>query len=102
MIVHVLHRGFTLCQFCTALPGDWPPGHKWVGRDDIKNATCQECISIAEGKLLVPALKMEVSPARKIVNEEWQRAVKEYELRPGCVTAVVIARITNRLDEIGA
>jgi hypothetical protein len=38
-----------------------------------------------------------VSP-RQIVAEEWGRAVKEYELRPGSVTETVIARIVNRLD----
>jgi len=37
--------------------------------------------------------------AREIVSEEWQRAVEEFELRPGSVTEKVVARIINRLDE---
>jgi hypothetical protein len=37
--------------------------------------------------------------AREIVSQEWQRAVDEYELRPGSVTETVVSRIINRLDE---
>jgi hypothetical protein len=36
---------------------------------------------------------------REIVSEEWGKAVKEFELRPGNITEKVIARIINRLDE---
>jgi hypothetical protein len=36
---------------------------------------------------------------RQIVSEEWGKAVKEFELRPGNITEKVIARIINRLDE---
>jgi len=37
--------------------------------------------------------------ARLIVEEEWERAVREFELRPGSITEKVVARIVNRLDE---
>jgi hypothetical protein len=37
--------------------------------------------------------------AREIVCEEWHRIVKEFGLRPGSVTEVVIARIIKRLEE---
>ena len=36
---------------------------------------------------------------RQIVCEEWQRLVKEYELRPGSTSEIVVSRILNRLDE---
>jgi hypothetical protein len=35
---------------------------------------------------------------RQIVSEEWGRAVKEFELRPGSITETVVSRIINRLD----
>jgi hypothetical protein len=35
---------------------------------------------------------------RKIVSEEWHRAVKEFDLKPGGPTETVVARIINRLD----
>lgn len=37
--------------------------------------------------------------AREIVSEEWERAVAEFELRPGSVTEKVVARIIERLDD---
>jgi len=37
--------------------------------------------------------------ARQIVCEEWQRAVKEFKLRPGTITEKVVARIVTRIDE---
>lgn len=37
--------------------------------------------------------------ARKIVSEEWLRAVTEFELRPGSITEKVTARIITRIDE---
>jgi hypothetical protein len=45
-------------------------------------------------------MREEYSPdARQIVCEEWHRAVKEFDLRPGTVTEKVVARIVTRLDE---
>lgn len=37
--------------------------------------------------------------ARRIVCEEWQQAVREFDLTPGSVTEKVVGRIINRLDE---
>lgn len=38
--------------------------------------------------------------ARQIVCEEWQRAVKEFNLTPGMVTETVVSRIVDRLDDV--
>lgn len=37
---------------------------------------------------------------RQIVCEEWQAAVKHYDLRPGNVTEQVVSKIINRIDEL--
>jgi hypothetical protein len=36
---------------------------------------------------------------RQIVSEEWERAVKEFNLRPGSITEKVVSRIVIRVDE---
>lgn len=41
--VHILEHGRVLCDFAAGLPGTWPEGHKWVGRDAARDATCVEC-----------------------------------------------------------
>lgn len=40
-----------------------------------------------------------IPTARRIVSEEWARAVEEFELRPGNIAETVVARIINRLDQ---
>lgn len=42
-LVHVLIGGYALCNFTPAVPGDWPPGHKWVHQGDVDAATCDKC-----------------------------------------------------------
>jgi hypothetical protein len=48
MIFHILHYGLPLCRFSTALPCDWPEGHRWVGINKKEDATCPECQITAE------------------------------------------------------
>jgi hypothetical protein len=49
--VHVLHYGRPLCGFSLEVfPRDWPPGHRWVGLDELGDATCPRCIDVA-GKI---------------------------------------------------
>lgn len=43
MTVHILHHGQVLCGFNPSPPCDWPPGHKWVGKDEAELATCTLC-----------------------------------------------------------
>jgi hypothetical protein len=43
LTVHILHHGLPLCGFSHELPRDWPPGHKWVGKDEAELATCALC-----------------------------------------------------------
>jgi hypothetical protein len=45
--VHILHHGLPLCRFSTALPRDWPEGHKWTGLDEIEDARCGACMAAA-------------------------------------------------------
>ena len=47
-----------------------------------------------------PSAKAMQLLAREIVCEEWGKAVKEFELRPGSITEKVVSRIINRLDEL--
>lgn len=42
--VHILKHGRPVCGFHPGLPKDWPPGHKWVGEEDLKEATCRDCL----------------------------------------------------------
>lgn len=46
-----------------------------------------------------PNFECSYNTARRIVCEEWHRAVKEYGLTPGSVTEKVTSRILTRLDE---
>jgi hypothetical protein len=46
------------------------------------------------------ASETKMARAREIVSEEWGRAVKEFNLRPGTVTETVVSRIINRLDAL--
>jgi hypothetical protein len=56
--VHLLHYGVTLCGFGKGkLPGDWPPGHKWLGLNaDRTKVTqkggqmCEECVGAQRDK----------------------------------------------------
>jgi hypothetical protein len=41
--VHLLKFGVTACLL-PGVPKDWPPNHKWVGDDDVKNVTCPSCL----------------------------------------------------------
>lgn len=47
MIVHVLYAGQPMCGFTTKVPGNWPEGHKWIGRSDaasiMTNVNCTSC-----------------------------------------------------------
>lgn len=46
-MIHVLHRGVTLCRM-PGLPRDWPLGHKWVRLDEWEqDATCGVCRALA-------------------------------------------------------
>jgi len=40
--VHVLLHGAALCGL-RGLPSDWPDGHRWVGIEDKRRATCAAC-----------------------------------------------------------
>jgi hypothetical protein len=46
-MVHVLHYGLPLCRFMRRPPVFWPRNHKWVGADEIADATCPQCIERA-------------------------------------------------------
>lgn len=46
VIVHILHHGLPLCRFSTAVPRDWPEGHRWTGLDAAGDATCRECCEL--------------------------------------------------------
>lgn len=46
----------------------------------------------------LPEFEQPYHTARRIVCEEWNRAVREYSLTPGSVTETVVSRIINRLD----
>jgi hypothetical protein len=49
MITHILHAGRTLCGFGFGeFPGEWPAGHAWTHLIDQANATCPECVRVAE------------------------------------------------------
>lgn len=50
------------------------------------------------GKRIQADAQNPIKIARKIVSEEWARAVQEFHLTPGSVTEAVVARIVNRLD----
>ncbi len=42
--VHILRYGSPMCRFTTALPGSWPPGHRWVSfEDDLSDVDCESC-----------------------------------------------------------
>lgn len=41
--VHVLHGGWALCPL-PGIPGEWPPGHRWVAVADAEKATCPHCL----------------------------------------------------------
>lgn len=43
-MIHILHEGLPICGFTTALPRDWPDGHRWTRLDDQANATCPDCL----------------------------------------------------------
>jgi len=44
--VHILFEGRSLCMM-DGVPGEWPPGHLWVGIGvkEMKDANCRLCIS---------------------------------------------------------
>lgn len=43
--VHILCNGTALCSFQSdRVPGKWPPGNKWVGIDDVSDASCESCL----------------------------------------------------------
>ena len=42
--VHVLHRGSPLCGFSRKVPGEWPPGHRWVRVEEAMDASCRACV----------------------------------------------------------
>jgi hypothetical protein len=48
LVVHILLHGFPLCQFTAAVPREWPRDHKWVGVDDVADATCPGCLKAVE------------------------------------------------------
>jgi hypothetical protein len=52
--VHVLRHGLPLCGFATGFPADWPPGHSWVGMDDLAVANCAGCREAAGDREPVP------------------------------------------------
>lgn len=45
-----------------------------------------------------PTFESPYNTARRIVCEEWQKAVREFGLTPNSVTETVVSRIVNRLD----
>lgn len=55
--VHILFVGHALCGFCDyALPGEWPPGHRWTRIEDAaREATCERCMAAAAERTGVPA-----------------------------------------------
>lgn len=45
-----------------------------------------------------PTFESPYSLARRVVCEEWHRAVEEFGLTPGSVTETVVSRIIHRMD----
>lgn len=43
---HILRHGYPLCAFSDLVPRDWPEGHRWVGLEDRKDATCARCLEV--------------------------------------------------------
>lgn len=44
LVVHVLHHGRVLCGFSDKVPGEWPPGHRWISIiDEWAHLNCEEC-----------------------------------------------------------
>jgi hypothetical protein len=41
--VHFLKFGVTACLL-PGVPKDWPPNHKWVGEDSLKDVNCPSCL----------------------------------------------------------
>jgi hypothetical protein len=40
--------------------------------------------------------------ARDIISQEWDKAVKEWELKPGNISEKILARIVKRIDDLNA
>jgi hypothetical protein len=47
--VHILHERLPLCRFTDAIPGHWPPGHRWVPSDEPTHANCERCLDRHQG-----------------------------------------------------
>jgi oligoribonuclease len=44
--VHVLYEGLALCGFWSGVPGEWPPGHRWVSYQEegvLDHSNCDAC-----------------------------------------------------------
>lgn len=46
--LHVLRYGLPLCGFSNEVPAKWPAGNRWVPIDDLKHATCKQCVINAQ------------------------------------------------------
>jgi hypothetical protein len=55
--IHLLWHGQALCRFSTEVPGRWPEGHVWVGKNDWQGVKlgkdqrfCAGCVEEAQAE----------------------------------------------------